>query len=74
MTKNANVNITPPTLLPGETLILQQDNVTCVNTLSSVAAGALHLTNYRIVFTGSYMQVGFLLNLQLIVLEYRDSG
>lgn len=57
MTKDHSVVISPPVLLPGETLILQQDKVTCVNTLSRRATGALHLTNYRIIFTGEYMQV-----------------
>eukprot|EP00111_Clytia_hemisphaerica_P003116 TCONS_00008846-protein len=56
LTKNHNVIITPPVLLPGETLILQQDKVTCVNTLWRAATGALHLTNYRIIFTGEFMQ------------------
>lgn len=47
----------PPALLPGETLILQQDKVTCVKTLSQAATGCLHLTNYRIIFSGNYMNV-----------------
>ena len=38
-------------------MILQQDKVTCVNTLWRAATGALHLTNYRIIFTGEFMQV-----------------
>ena len=57
LSKDHNVVIAPPVLLPGETLILQQDKVTCVNTLSNRATGALHLTNYRIIFTGEYIQV-----------------
>jgi len=57
LTKDHSTIITPPVLLPGETLILQQDKVTCVNTLWRAATGALHLTNYRIIFTGEYMQV-----------------
>ena len=60
MAKNHNLVIAPPVLLPGETLILQQDKVTCVNTLSYAATGALHLTNYRIIFTGKYLQVSLL--------------
>ena len=57
LTKDHSTEILPPILLPGETLILQQDKVTCINTLCRPATGALHLTNYRIIFTGVYMQV-----------------
>ena len=57
LTKDHSAEIIPPVLLPGETLILQQDKVTCINTLCRAATGALHLTNYRIIFTGVYMQV-----------------
>lgn len=57
LAKDHSTEIIPPVLLPGETLILQQDKVTCINTLCRAATGALHLTNYRIIFTGVYMQV-----------------
>lgn len=56
LSKDHSTLINPPSLLPGETLILQQDNVTCVNTLWRAATGALHLTNYRIIFSGEFMQ------------------
>lgn len=56
-TRNPDDIICPPVLLPGEKLILQQDKVTCVKTFIYPATGALHLTNYRIIFSGKYLKV-----------------
>lgn len=48
---------THPPLLPGEQIVSQQDQVTCVDTFNDVAQGILHITTYRIIFAGSYVQV-----------------
>jgi hypothetical protein len=41
-----------PTLLPGEKILLQQD-ATCVETYHMPVEGTLHLTTYRVIFSGS---------------------
>ncbi|XP_048586717.1 myotubularin isoform X2 [Nematostella vectensis] len=43
-----------PPLYPGEQIILQQDHVTCIDSFDSYAQGVLHLTTYRVLFTGVY--------------------
>ena len=48
---------THPPLLPGEQIVSQQDQVTCVDTFNDVAEGILHITTYRIIFAGCYAQV-----------------
>ena len=47
-------------LLPGEILEHQQENVTCVGTLSSIATGNLYVTNYRLIFRGAFCHVSIL--------------
>lgn len=47
---------THPPLLPGEQIVSQQDQVTCVDTFNDVAEGILHITTYRIIFAGCYAQ------------------
>ncbi|XP_028414311.1 myotubularin-related protein 13-like isoform X2 [Dendronephthya gigantea] len=41
-----------PTLLPGEKILLQQDAI-CVETYLSPVEGTLHLTTFRVIFSGS---------------------
>ena len=55
--KHPGKQFAPLVLLPGETLILQQENVTCVGTLTNLATGVLYLSCYRLVFKGTFFQV-----------------
>lgn len=43
-----------PTLLPGEKILLQQD-ATCVETYLTPVKGTLHLTTFRVIFSGSVL-------------------
>ncbi|XP_065065007.1 uncharacterized protein LOC135691154 isoform X2 [Rhopilema esculentum] len=54
--KHPRRQFAPLVLLPGETLILQQENVTCVGTLTNLATGVLYLSCYRLVFKGTFFQ------------------
>ncbi|CAB4038046.1 Hypothetical predicted protein, partial [Paramuricea clavata] len=45
-----------PTLLPGEKILLQQD-ATCVETYHMPVEGTLHLTTYRVIFSGSAQDI-----------------
>ena len=53
-------------LLPGEVLEYQQENATCVGTLSNVATGNLYVTNYRLIFKGAFCHVGIFKNFYFI--------
>ncbi|XP_031564822.1 uncharacterized protein LOC116300167 isoform X2 [Actinia tenebrosa] len=43
-----------PPLYPGEQIIFQQDHIVCVDSFDSHSEGVLHLTTFRIIFTGNY--------------------
>ncbi|KAK3742222.1 hypothetical protein QZH41_008996 [Actinostola sp. cb2023] len=46
-----------PPLYPGEQIILQQDHMMCIDSFDNYAEGIIHLTTYRVIFTGIYAKL-----------------
>ena len=56
---DAPANLPLPPVLPGETILLKQHRVACLETFSEPAVGSLYITNFRLIFNGNSMQVSW---------------
>ena len=56
---NCPSSIMPPVLYPGEVVQLKEHRILCLDAAAKPLIGAVFITNYRVIFSGNPVEVGF---------------